>query len=280
LPISVDLHIHTSHSHGLASTEDMYLAARDKGLVGVGFSDHSPRPGGYSYPSDYQERLKAGFADYVREVGRMARRGEKEGVTVLLGLEVDYLPGREEFADKLRRSHPFDYLIGGLHFQGTWGFDYSANDWSRLSREQKFSVYARYYDDLAAMCRSGLFHIAAHPDLVKIFSIDSFNSWLETDEALARITNALTAMKDNGVIMEISSAGLRKPCKEIYPGPKIMALAAALGLAVSFASDAHCPKTPAFAFGELARYASGFGYTHSQVVVQGAAQATPFAVAP
>ena len=173
--IGSDLHVHTSHSHGLASTEDMYLAARGKGLAVVGFSEHSPRPEGYSYPSDYQERLNAGFADYVREVGRMALRGKEEGATVLLGLEADYIPGREAFVDKLRRGHPFDYLIGGLHFQGTWGFDYSANDWSPLSRERKFAVYSRYYDDLAAMCRSGLFHIAAHPDLVKIFSIDTFN---------------------------------------------------------------------------------------------------------
>ena len=86
-------------------------------------------------------------------------------------------------------------------------------------------------------------------------------------------------MKDNGVIMEISSAGLRKPCKEIYPGPKIMALAATLGLAVSFASDAHCTGTPAFAFDQLARYASGFGYTHSQIVVNGAAQTMSFSAA-
>ena len=254
----------------------MYLAARDRGLAVVGFSEHSPRPAGYAYPSDYQDRLKAGFADYIREVGQMALRGKGEGVSVLLGLEMDYLPGQEDYADKLRRGHTFDYLIGGLHFQGTWGFDYSANDWAPLSRERRFAVYARYYEDLSAMCRTCFFHIAAHPDLVKLFSIDSFRAWLERDEAIARVTSALTAMKDNGVFMEISSAGLRKPCREIYPGPTIMALAAGLGLGVTFASDAHCVKTPAFAFDELARYAASFGYTHCHIVEKGRARPLPF----
>lgn len=280
LPICADVHAHTWHSHGQASVADMYEAARDKGLSIFGFSEHSPRPDGYTYPSDYQEKLNSRFSQYVTEVRDAARRGAAESVAVLLGLEVDYIPGREEYAKALCESHPFDYIIGGLHFQGTWGFDFTADDWTPMAEEERFAAYRRYYADLASMCGTGLFHIAAHPDLIKLFTVDTFNRWLDTGEALPFIRRALTAMKDNGVIMEISSAGLRKPCKEIYPGPRIMALAAEFALPVSFASDAHCTNTPAYAFDELARYAAAFGYTHSSIVREGRAETLPFAPPP
>jgi len=280
LPVIVDLHAHTHHSHGQASTEAMYLAAKDKGLKIFGFSEHSPRPAGYLYPRDYQEKLTSQFDQYVDEVRAMAARGKEEGLTVLLGLEADYIRGQEAYTASLCRRHPFDYILGGLHFQGTWGFDSSADDWASLSREERFAVYARYYDDLAAMCATGLFHIAAHPDLIKLFSVDDFNAWLESAVALAKVKEALQAIKNNRMLMEVSSAGLRKPCKEIYPGPKIMTLAAAMELPISFASDAHCTDTPGYAFAELARYAAGFGYTQSMVPQGGVMRAVPFSAPP
>jgi histidinol-phosphatase (PHP family) len=276
LPVIVDLHAHTHHSHGQASTEAMYLAAKDKGLKVFGFSEHSPRPAGYLYPTDYQEKLNSRFGQYVDEVRDMAARGKEDGLEVLLGLEVDYIRGQEAYAAELCRRHPFEYIIGGLHFQGTWGFDGPSDDWTPLSRTDRFAIYARYYDDLASMCATGLFHIAAHPDLIKIFSVDDFNAWLESPAALAKVTTALQAIKDNRMIMEVSSAGLRKPCKEIYPGQKIMALAAAMKLPISFASDAHCADTPGYAFAELARYAAGFGYSQSMVPQGGVMRAVPF----
>jgi histidinol-phosphatase (PHP family) len=280
LPVIVDLHAHTHHSHGQASTEAMYLAAKDKGLKIFGFSEHSPRPEGYLYPTDYQEKLISRFEQYVDEVRAVAARGKEEGLTVLLGLEVDYIRGQEAYAADLCRRHPFDYIIGGLHYQGTWGFDFSADDWAPLSRNDRFAIYTRYYDDLASMCATGLFHIAAHPDLIKLFSVNDFNAWLESAAALAKVKEALQAIKDNHMLMEVSSAGLRKPCKEIYPGPKIMALAAAMKLSISFASDAHCTDTPGYAFAELARYAAGFGYAESMVAQGGAMRAVPFSAPP
>lgn len=277
-PIIADLHSHTRHSHGQASVEAMYLAAQKAGLRIFGYSEHSPRPAGYSYPSDYQDKLNNGFNAYLEEVQIMAERGRAEGLQVLLGLEIDYIPGQEAYAAALSARHPFDYIIGGLHYQGTWGFDFTPDDWTALSREQRFAVYARYYDDLAAMCRCGLFHIAAHPDLIKLFSVEDFNLWLDTGAAVECIGKTLRTIRDNNMIMEVSSAGLRKPCKEIYPGPKIMAIAADLALPISFGSDAHCVNTPAYAFDRLARYAASFGYRESMVVEKGRFRALPFNV--
>jgi histidinol-phosphatase (PHP family) len=271
--------MHTSHSHGTADVESMYQAARSRGLAVIGFSEHSPRPDGFVYPSDYREKLARGLPDYLREVREIARRGAAQGVEVLLGIEADYIRGREAYTRDFLDGRDFDYVVGGLHFQGAWGFDADKADWERLSRQERFSAYARYYDDMTAMCESGLFHIVAHPDLVKIFTIEDFNLWLDTADAAPLLRRALTAVRDAGMLLEVSSAGLRKPCREIYPGPRIMAVAAELGLRIAFASDAHCVDTPAFAFAELARYAASFGYTYSCIPIRGGdARRMPFSV--
>ena len=276
LPIIADIHAHTLYSHGQADARDMLKAARKAGLHIFGFSEHSPRPEGYAYPEDYQEKLCAHFPEYVEEVRRLADEATEDGIRVLLGLELDYIPAREDFSREFAKAYPFDYIIGGLHFQDTWGFDFTPADWRRLDQKARFAIYARYHQDLAAMCASGLFHVAAHPDIIKLFTKDSFDAWLETSEALELVRTALMAMRDNSVLMEVSSAGLRKPCNEIYPGPKVMGIARDVGVSISFGSDAHCTNTPAFGFDILARYARSFGYTESRIVIAGKQHPLPF----
>jgi histidinol-phosphatase (PHP family) len=180
-------------------------------------------------------------------------------------MEVDWFEADQDFVRQAARACSFDYLIGSVHFLGRWGFDAGAADWEALDEEERGARYAAYFTTLAAMARSRLFQIAGHPDVIKIFSIRSFRAWLGRKANLDLAAEALTAMRDAGMAMEVSSAGLRKPCAEIYPGPAVMRLAAAIGLPVSFASDAHAADQVAFAFAELARYAASFGYRSSVV---------------
>lgn len=104
--IGVDVHMHTHHSHGQHSTEAMYQSAVDKKLSIIGFSEHSPRPEGYAYPNDYQDKLRKHLPIYVQEVRDMAKRGQERDIKVLLGLEVDYIPGQENYAEALTKAYP------------------------------------------------------------------------------------------------------------------------------------------------------------------------------
>lgn len=69
--------------------------------------------------------------------------------------------------------------------------------------------------------------------------------------------------------MEISSAGIRKACREIYPAPPIMLMAAQMGLPVSFASDAHGTEDVAYGFARLASYARAFGFAEYTIFDRG-----------
>lgn len=255
--LTVDLHTHTLCSHGKNTPEEMFAAGQARGLTLQGFSEHSPRPDGYTYPKEYREQLIRLLPDYVREVSLLK---ERHPGRVLLGMEMDWLDRERSFLEKAVRAYEFDYLIGSVHFLGDWGFDADPRPWKALSFAGRAARYEEYFAAYARMAASGLFHIAAHPDLVKIFSVKDFRRWLREEGGLEHARAALTAVRNAGMSLEISSAGLRKACGEIYPGPEIMALAAELELPVVFGSDAHQVSDAAFAFDELAGYAASFGY--------------------
>ena len=52
------------------------------------------------------------------------------GCPVKLGLEVDYVPGREEETRELLAPYPWDYLLGSLHYIGELGVDGMSLGWS------------------------------------------------------------------------------------------------------------------------------------------------------
>lgn len=274
--IRVDLHTHTNHSHARDTVRQMFDAGQEKGLVIQGFSEHSPRPEGYDYPSEYREHLAATFEEYIQEVTELCREQAPRGIRILLGLEVDWLEDEVPYIREMAAAHDYDYLIAGIHFLGTWGFDASADDWRALCTEEKYAHYENYYRTMKRMAETGLFHIVAHPDLIKIFSIDDFRAWLERPGSMDLVREALIAVRDAGMAMEISSAGLRKPCAEIYPGPKILHLARELDLPITFASDSHTTGQVCWAFDQLEAYAAAEGWTESLVFHRGGIDRIPF----
>lgn len=276
--IRADTHLHTCYSHGAHTPWEMHVAASCKGLKLIGFSEHSPRPLGFNYVHEYRDQLARWLPRYVEEVLRLkAKAKENPGACqVLLGLEMDWLEGQRDFIRKAITAHPYDYLIGSVHFIGGWGFDDGREKWLHASQEECEARYRQYFKAWRDMLASGLFQMAAHPDLIKIFSVEQFHIWLAKPESRALIRDCLLVLRDAGMAMEISSAGLRKACKEIYPAPPIMEIAAELNLSVSLASDAHCMGDVAHGFDALADYAKSFGFGEQSIFEQGRRTAIPF----
>lgn len=251
----------------------MHEAACRKGVALIGFSEHSPRPDGFNYTHEYRKKLEESFPRYINEVKDLKGKG---ACRVLLGLEMDWLAGEEEFIRRACRAHDYDYIIGSVHFLGNWGFDDGCQGWQDCSQEICEERYRQYFTLWRDMLRSGLFQIAAHPDLIKIYSLDQFQLWLQKPEAVVQIRDCLLALRDSGMAMEISSAGLRKACRQIYPAPAIMKIAAELELPVSMASDAHNTEDIGRDFESLAAYARSFGFTEQTVFDHGKKTRVPF----
>lgn len=256
------MHLHTCFSHGVPSPLEIHLLATRKNYSLIGFSEHSPRPSGYDYTREYRFQLERHWDDYCRQVLalRESAKENRNSCQVLFGMEMDWLTGEEEFVRAAAKSNDFDYLLGSVHFIGNWGFDDKEEDWADLSQEECDSLYERYFENWSRMLDSGLFHIASHPDLIKIFSVERFRIWLDKPRSRIRIYSALKILKDRGMAIEISSAGLRKPCREIYPAPPILQMAKELGLPVAFASDAHTLADFGYGFDELEKLADEYGW--------------------
>jgi histidinol-phosphatase (PHP family) len=132
-----------------------------------------------------------------------------------------------------------DVLLGSVHFLGEWAFDdpHSVAMWNTWDVDEVWTTYFTTWCDAAS---SGVFDVMAHPDLVKKFghrpSFDPRELYAEAARAAAH----------GGVLIEVSTAGLRKPVGEIYPGPDLLASFGAAGVGATVGSDAHAPDEVGF----------------------------------
>ena len=192
--------------------------------------------------------------DYVASV-HQARKHHPQ-LTIKLALEVDFMPGQEDWIRKLASLHPWDYFIGSVHYiSESWAID-SPHQLAEWKKHDPFEVWSRYFGWLTRAAESGLFDIIGHADLPKKFAIYTDRDCTPLFERF------LTAAAKNDVAMELNTAGLRKDCKEIYPSRQIVELAKAHNVAITFGSDAHAPGEVGMNFSEAVALARSVGYTH------------------
>ncbi len=155
-----------------------------------------------------------------------------------LGIEMDYVPGREDRIANLLENHDFDYVVGSIHFVGDRAVDDDAYDiWDGANDPDH--VWARYFETLAQLIRSGLYDIVAHPDLVKMWGHGRPQP--ERDPRF-HYEPAIEAIAESRIAVEVSTAGLRRPVAELYPADGFAEMCVDAGAAFSLSSDAHVPE--------------------------------------
>jgi histidinol-phosphatase (PHP family) len=247
-----DYHMHTPLCrHATGEPSELAAQALKVGLHEIGFSDHNPMP-----QDDFDDwRMKAAeLDDYVARV-EGARR-DHPNLVIKLALEVDYLPGNEDWVRDLAARHPWDYFIGSVHYvSDAWAVDNPAalSEWEK---RDPLEVWTAYFERLTMAVESGLFDIIGHVDLCKKFGI------YPKSDCTPLVRNFLQAAKHRGVAIELNTAGLRKECREIYPSARIVHMAAQTGVPITFGSDAHAPKEIGLNFAEAVQLAHSAGYTH------------------
>ncbi len=252
MSLPADYHMHTPLCRH-ASGEPAEYAARALaiGLKEIGFSDHSPMPAEFD---SWRMRLDQ-LAEYVEKV-RAVRR-DFPVLTVKLALEVDYLPGGEEWVRDLAGRYPWDYFIGSVHYvSDTWAVD-NPEEISKWRERDAFEVWAAYFDRLTLAAESGLFEIIGHADLPKKFGI------YPQRDCTPLFDRFLAAASKAGVALDINTAGLRKECAEIYPSRAFLERAARKNIPITFGSDAHAPQEVGMDFDRAVQMARELGYTHS-----------------
>jgi histidinol-phosphatase (PHP family) len=217
-------------------------AAEEKGLAGLTFTEHLPLPVQLDEARVYAMAPEE-LDDYAREVKASA---ERTSARVLLGIEADWLPGHLEHVTALLALQEWDVVLGSVHFLDDWAFDDPGLMAEWESRDVD-AVWEAYFDRLCDAAASGLFDVMAHPDLVKKFGHrPSRDAEYLYDEAARCFAHA-------GVCAEVSTAGLRKPVGEIYPGEVFAAALVRHEVGLTVGSDAHAPGEVGYAFADALR---------------------------
>jgi len=251
MPLPADYHTHTPLCrHAVGEPIELAAQAASLGIREMGFSDHNPMP-----RDDFDNwRMRADQLDeYVAKVEE-ARRAHP-GLTIKLALEVDFIPGYEHWIRELASRHPWDYFIGSVHYiSPSWDID-NPSKLSEWKKRDPLEVWTAYFERLTMAAESGLFEIIGHADLCKKFCF-----YPRGDQA-ALFKDFIRAAKDHRVAIELNTAGLRKDCREIYPSPTILQMAAQAQVPITFGSDAHAPEEVGLNLAEAVQLARGAGYT-------------------
>jgi histidinol-phosphatase (PHP family) len=216
-----------------ANAERYRTVAAERGIQELGVSEHIYR---------FTQALDVWDHDFWRECARDDLDAYcefvREETDLRLGIEADFVPGREDRMAELLDGRDWDYVVGSVHFLGNSAVDYDRYDvWT--TGESPDKVWRRYFEWLGEAAMSGLFDILAHPDLVKHWGPE--RPWPERDPRYYYEV-AMEGIAESGIAVEVSTAGLRKPVGEIYPAPAFLEMVVDAGNPIALSSDAHVPE--------------------------------------
>jgi len=188
------------------------------------------------------------------------------GAGLKVGIEADFLPGREDRLQNLLEARDWDFVVGSVHFLRDDAVDlHGEPDWEawdiwRATDPER--VWRAYFETLGEAARTGMFDILAHPDLVKVFA-----GRVPVPEGDLRrfYERAMDGIAESDVAVEVSTAGLRKPAQEIYPAPAFLEMCLDAGRPVALSSDAHLPEQLGFEYERALELLDGMGVTEIAV---------------
>jgi histidinol-phosphatase (PHP family) len=240
--VLTDYHVHLRPDHIEDTPAERYLTAdnaeryravaSERGIEELGVAEHVYR---------FTQALEV----WQHELWRHSARDDldaycafvREETDLKLGIEADFIPGREDRMAELLGAREFDYVVGSIHFVGDRAVDYDRYDiWAASASPDR--VWRTYFEWLAEAAMSGMFDILAHPDLVKY--------WGPERPAPERDLRyyyeiAMEGIAESGIAVELSTAGLHKPVGELYPSRSFLEMVLDAGNPVALSSDAHRP---------------------------------------
>jgi histidinol-phosphatase (PHP family) len=240
--VLTDYHLHLRPDDLDASAQEYFTrenferyraAADERGIAELGVSEHI-----YRFEQALDVWQHPFWVPFARDDLDAYCAFVREQTDLRLGIEADFVPGAEDRTANLLAARDFDYVVGSVHFirEGAVDMDdYSVWDSGRGVEQ----IWQRYFETIAESARSGLFDILAHPDLVKVWGRERP---LPEGDLRRYYEPAIEAIAESGIAVEVSTAGLRKPVKELYPAAAFLEMCVDAGAPIALSSDAHRPQ--------------------------------------
>ena len=273
--MSFNLHTHTRFSDGSSDPADYVDEAIRQGFTTLGFSDHSPVPFENTFAireeklAEYGETINGLKSRIPHPVSRIPHPVSR--LSILLGLEIDYIPGITRSFNDYRNLLSLDYTIGSVHLvrnsdpSHLWFIDgpdisiYDAGFRDVFGGDARKAVTA-YYRQIQEMVVIHKPDIVGHLDKVKMYNRGRYFS--EEDAwYIGLVDDTLDLVRQNGCVVEVNTRGIyKKRSDTLFPGPAILEKLLRRNIPVTLSSDAHKPHELSLYFAEAKAlmYAIGF----------------------
>jgi histidinol-phosphatase (PHP family) len=232
-----DYHTHTRLcKHAEGEPGDYVRAAQANGVARVACTDHCPTDVRFGIEHRMELHEFPLYRAWVTETD------------ALFGIEADFYRGCEDFLRSMEDEHPFDLVLGSVHFLDYWAK-------RGLSNGNPDAIWREYFSLIGEMADTGLFDIATHLDLPK-----KFGNPISEDRLREHALPALDKIAAAGMALEINTSGLRHPCREMYPSLPLLTWARERGIGLTFGSDAHAPARVGADFDKAVAHAAAAGF--------------------
>lgn len=298
--MTFNLHTHTKFSDGSDEPEKYVEEAVKQGFHTLGFSDHSPvpfentfalrdakvqeycdiirnlseKPGSFFSPQRRKDAKSSisetSFSAPLRLSGEKGFPGQKFP-EILLGLEVDYIPGITQPISYYRKNFSFDYFIGSLHFVKSknstdlWFIDGPNIEIYDRGLKEIFHGDIRkavtvYWHQLNELIVNEKPDIIGHLDKIKMYNRGRYFSESEA-WYIALVDETLDLAKKCGSVIEVNTRGIyKKRSDTLFPGPEILKKIKTLEIPITLSSDAHKPSELSLYFPEAIKILTDHGF--------------------
>lgn len=252
LEYTLDYQVHSDRSHdGLCTIHNHCLHAVEIGLDEIGFTEHKDFDPADPVVNYFDYDL------YSREIEK-ARSDFRGSLIIRKGVEIDYQRWFEDSIGKYLETHSFDFILGSVHHIDR----VMVMSPEYLASRDKLQAHRHYFDAVLDSANSGFFDILGHLEYANRRGVPHFGAY-DSELFTPELREIFKSMRNQNVVLEINSAGLRYASGGAYPCLKTVQLYAnSGGTCVTFGSDAHEPKYLAADFIETREIARQAGIAH------------------
>lgn len=218
-------HSHTPLCRHASGTPEEYVRlAIDGGLLGFGFSDHSPYPfpEGFRSPSRMNMELIDSYCSEIRTL----KEKYKDHIEIYLGFETEYYP---KYWDRLMQEYKrcgVEYMIFAGHFIGN---EDNPDAFSAFERTADRERLTRFVDWNIAAMNTGRYTYFAHPDVLNFVG--------DNELYLCEMERLIIRAKELDLPLEINMYGMRDG--RHYPRVDFWELVGRIGAPVVAGMDCH-----------------------------------------
>jgi histidinol-phosphatase (PHP family) len=244
-----DFHVHPDFSVDAVGTIEEYCRrALQLGLRAICFTTHydynplrDKSSGTWKYNGTRVELTDDIVAAYLEDIDKAGNRFGNDGLSIYRGIEIDYTPGADGEAQRLRSKFEFDFVIGSVHIVN--GYAISENDeaeeyFKRRSVEQMCEEYFPLLES-AAGCES--FDALGHLDYYARYARRFYGEKIDRLNP-EKFDPVFEILKTNGTGIEINTSPCKRGEAGFHPAQRILDRAIDAGVRISsVGSDCHNP---------------------------------------